>query len=89
MAPKRSNGKLQGFAKAVKDGRNGYSPSYGLPELRTAIAKDEISKGWNCQSDDIYVCHGVTEALQIIIPSLFVDLRLNRLEAAILPENIP
>ena len=57
---------VDAFAKAVKDGRNGYSPSYGLPELRTAIAKDESSKGWNCQSDDVYVCHGVTEALQII-----------------------
>ncbi|MED5350149.1 MAG: aminotransferase class I/II-fold pyridoxal phosphate-dependent enzyme [Candidatus Thermoplasmatota archaeon] len=57
---------VDAFAKAVKDGRNGYSPSYGLPELRTAIAKDESLKGWNCQSDDVYVCHGVTEALQII-----------------------
>lgn len=57
---------VDAFAKAVKDGRNGYSPSYGLPELRTAIAKDESSKGWSCQSDDVYVCHGVTEALQII-----------------------
>lgn len=57
---------VDAFAKAVKDGRNGYSPSYGLPELRTAIAKDESTKGWSCQSDDVYVCHGVTEALQII-----------------------
>ena len=57
---------VDAFAKAVKDGRNGYSPSYGLPALRTAIAKDESSKGWSCQSDDVYVCHGVTEALQII-----------------------
>ena len=57
---------VDAFAKAVKDGRNGYSPSYGLPELRTAIANDESSKGWSCQSDDVYVCHGVTEALQII-----------------------
>lgn len=31
----------------------------------------------------------MTEALQIILPSLFVDLRLNRIEAAILPENYP
>ena len=57
---------VDAFAKAVQDGRNGYSPSYGLPELRKAIAKDESSKGWSCQSDDVYVCHGVTEALQII-----------------------
>ena len=47
-------------------GNNGYSPSYGLPKLRSAIAADETSKGWNCNVDDVYVCHGVTEALQII-----------------------
>ncbi len=29
------------------------------------------------------------EALNILIPSLFVDLRFNRIEAATLPENIP
>ena len=29
------------------------------------------------------------EALVVLIPSLFIDLRLNRLEAATLPENIP
>ena len=30
---------------ALQDGRNGYSPSYGIPELRTAIAQDERRKG--------------------------------------------
>ena len=57
---------VEAFSKALSEGRNGYSPSYGLPELRTAIAKDEASKGWNARSEDIYVCHGVTEALQIV-----------------------
>ena len=32
---------VEAFAKALNDGRNGYSPSYGLPELREAIAHDE------------------------------------------------
>ena len=36
-------------------GNNGYSPSYGLPKLRSAIAGDETSKGWNCNVDDVYV----------------------------------
>ena len=31
-----------------------------------AIAHDERRKGWNASENDIYVCHGVTEALQII-----------------------
>ena len=50
----------------MNDGRNGYSPSYGLPELRTAIANDERTKGWSATAEDVYVCHGVTEALQVL-----------------------
>jgi aspartate/methionine/tyrosine aminotransferase len=57
---------VEAFSKALSDGRNGYSPSYGLPELRAAIARDESNKGWNAQPQDVYVCHGVTEALQIV-----------------------
>ena len=25
-----------------------------------------INGGWNCSPNDVYICHGVTEALQII-----------------------
>ena len=57
---------VEAFSKALSDGRNGYSPSYGIPELRAAIARDESNKGWNAQPQDVYVCHGVTEALQIV-----------------------
>ena len=57
---------VDAYMDGLASGNNGYSPSYGLPKLRTAIAKDESQKGWNCKPDDVYVCHGVTEALQII-----------------------
>ena len=57
---------VEAYRKGLADGNNGYSPSYGISELRTAIAADELGKGWDCTSDDVYVCHGVTEALQII-----------------------
>jgi aspartate/methionine/tyrosine aminotransferase len=57
---------VEAYSSALLDGNNGYSPSYGMPDLRKAIAADESSKGWPCNSDDVYVCHGVTEALQII-----------------------
>tara|TARA_B100000459_G_scaffold146609_1_gene113328 strand:- start:241 stop:1458 length:1218 start_codon:yes stop_codon:yes gene_type:complete len=64
---------VEAYVKALQDGRNGYSPSYGLPELRDAIARDERRKGWNAQSSDIYVCHGVTEALQILFASVLTE----------------
>lgn len=64
---------VDAYVKALQDGRNGYSPSYGLPELREAIAKDERRKGWNAQHSDIYVCHGVTEALQILFAAVLSE----------------
>lgn len=64
---------VDAYAAALHDGHNGYSPSYGLPSLRAAIAKDEQRKGWPAQPEDIYVCHGVTEALQILFASVLCE----------------
>lgn len=61
---------VDAYVEALQSGRNGYSPSYGIPELRDAIAKDERRKGWEAQGSDVYVCHGVTEALQILFASV-------------------
>ena len=55
--------------------KNNYLPVQGLPELREAIAVDEKSKqngGWNCKLNDVYICHGVTEALQIIFATFLI-----------------
>ena len=60
---------VDAYVKALQDGRNGYSHSYGLQELREAIASDETRKGWDAKPSDIYVCHGVTGALQILFAS--------------------
>ena len=60
---------LSAYEKALQEQKNGYSPAYGIPELREAIANNEKNKlngGWDCDPNDVYVCHGVTEALQII-----------------------
>lgn len=64
---------VDAYAAALHDGHNGYSPSYGLPSLRAAIAKDEQRKGWPAQPVDVYVCHGVTEALQILFASVLCE----------------
>ena len=61
---------IQAFQDSLSRGETGYSPSYGLPVLRKAIAIDEQSKGWSCTEDDVYICHGVTEALQIIFAAV-------------------
>lgn len=64
---------VDAYIQALQDGKNGYSHSYGLPELRAAIARDESRKGWNAQPSDVYVCHGVTEALQILFASVLTE----------------
>lgn len=64
---------VDAYAAALHEGHNGYSPSYGLPSLRAAIAKDEQRKGWAAQPEDVYVCHGVTEALQILFASVLCE----------------
>ena len=61
------------YAEAVQRGNNGYSPSYGLPALRDAVAEEERSKGWPARPDDIYVCHGVTEALQLLFAAVLEE----------------
>ena len=63
---------ISAYKRALDDQENGYSPSYGIPELRNSIARAESSKGWDCSIDDVYVTHGVTEALQVIFAA-FLD----------------
>ena len=66
---------ISAYQKALLDQKNGYSPAYGIPELREAISNNEQNKlngGWSCDPNDVYVCHGVTEALQIIFAT-FLD----------------
>ena len=67
---------IDAYQKAIIDQKNGYSPAYGVELLRNAIAEDERSKingGWNCSPNDVYICHGVTEALQIIFAAYLTD----------------
>jgi len=66
---------ISAYQNALLSQKNGYSPSYGIPELREAISNNEQNKingGWNCDPNDVYICHGVTEALQIIFAT-FLD----------------
>ncbi len=64
---------VDAFKASLERGESGYGPSYGHPRLRLAIADDESKKGWDCGIDDVYVCHGVTEALQIIFSATLED----------------
>ena len=64
---------IDGYKEALERQDNGYGPSYGLDELRNAISLSESSKGWACSQKDVYVTHGVTEALQIIFAAFLQE----------------
>lgn len=67
---------IEAYKKALVDQKNGYSPAYGINELRESIALDERNKtngGWKCDPQDVYICHGVTEALQIIFAAFLSE----------------
>ena len=64
---------IEKYKNALDRQDNGYGPSYGLDELREAISESELSKGWNCSPDDVYVTHGVTEALQVIFAAFLEE----------------
>ena len=80
---------VDAYANAVREGRNGYSPSYGIPALREAIASDEREKGWPATPDDIYVCHGVTEALQILFAGVLEEGDVVLAPGPIIPRTWP
>lgn len=64
---------IEKYKNALDRQDNGYGPSYGLDELREAISQSELSKGWNCSPDDVYVTHGVTGALQVIFAAFLEE----------------
>jgi len=66
---------IKAFQESLERQENGYSHSYGIPLLRQGIATSEQNKGWECTEDDVYVCHGVTEALQIVFAADLDDIR--------------
>jgi len=58
---------------AIKNGKNFYTDSEGLPELREAIAKKENAKGLSISSENVLVTNGVSEGLDMIISSIVED----------------
>ncbi len=56
--------------RAVKDGKNGYSPSEGIAELRQAISQWNKTKGFDSQADDVVVSSGLSEAVNYLLGCL-------------------
>ena len=63
----------EAHVEAVRGGRNFYSDSEGLPELRAEIAARERSKGLDAAPGGVVVTNGVSEALDMVVSSIVED----------------
>jgi aspartate/methionine/tyrosine aminotransferase len=65
---------LEAACKAIKDGKNSYSPSFGIPELREAIAQHYWERyKVNINPNRIFVTPGSSPALMAAIKMLSED----------------
>ena len=60
---------VEAVAKAMRDGRNGYAPSSGVPEALQAIRGEAERKGIR-NVQDVFVTSGVSECVDIALASL-------------------
>jgi len=58
------------FINAVKDNRNYYAESEGLPELKKAVTEKESEKGLSVTEEDVLVTNGVSEGLDMVLASI-------------------
>ena len=61
----------EALIQAVRGGFNAYSPSEGLPELRTAICeKEKKVANIDVLAENIIISNGVSEAIQMVLGAL-------------------
>ena len=62
---------VEAYARALRDGDNGYAPSAGLLTAREAIAADEQRRGVpRVTADDVIVTSGVSEGIDLVLTAL-------------------
>ncbi len=60
------------LCEATREGRNAYTPSTGIPELKEAILKREKrDNGISASMDDVFVTNGLSEAIMAIYAGAF------------------
>lgn len=55
---------VEAVTKAMRDGRNYYSPSYGIPTAREAIAVSLDRQGVDVAPGDVFITAGASEAIE-------------------------
>ena len=63
---------IEAVERAMRDGRNGYTPAAGVPEARAAVAADFEARGLATSPDRIVLTAGASEGIDLAL-SVLVD----------------
>ncbi|MBN2042424.1 MAG: aminotransferase class I/II-fold pyridoxal phosphate-dependent enzyme [Candidatus Aenigmarchaeota archaeon] len=61
---------IDAVKKAMDENRNGYAHSMGLDEGKEAIVRDASRKGIQTVKDDVIICSGVSEGIEMCFAAL-------------------
>ena len=56
--------------RAMRDGHNGYVPSAGIPEARTAVASEYTARGVPMSPDRVLITTGTSEGIELALNAL-------------------
>jgi alanine-synthesizing transaminase len=57
-------------ARAMREGRNGYTPSAGIPSAREAVAGEYVRRGVPISADRVVLTSGASEGIEIALTAL-------------------
>ena len=61
---------IEAVEKAMRDGRNGYTPADGVPEAREAVAREFHARGLSVSADRIILTAGASEGIDLALSVL-------------------
>ncbi len=61
---------VEAVARAMRDKRNGYAPSVGIPEARSAVAAELEGRGMPVSPDRVIITSGASEGIELALTAL-------------------
>jgi alanine-synthesizing transaminase len=61
---------VEAVARAMRDGRNTYTPSPGIPEAREAVSQDYHARGVPVAADRVLITAGTSEGIELALNAI-------------------
>ena len=61
---------VEAVARAMRDGRNGYVPSAGIPAARESVARELSGRGMPVSADRVIITSGTSEGIELALTAL-------------------